>query len=213
MNAGPAATPTRTGRPAAGTRHVTGGDRGRRIAASATMRVEVEAARRSPCRDGRASPSTAVGSSSTGIKPEVTVAPHQPVVATQHADDGDAQRRECLAQLHLVAVRPDPVEHHAGRSAPVGSSVAKPCTTAATDAAIARGVDHQHDGASSSRATSAVDDERAVGGAVEQPHHPLDHQHVGIRAGPRRQGDDRVGTAQSRRRGCAAAGRMPARAW
>ena len=51
-------------------------------------------------------------------------------------------------------------------------------------------------GASSSRATSAVDDRGAVAGAVEQAHHAFDDQQVAARAGPGGQGRHGLGPAE-----------------
>ena len=78
----------------------------------------------------------------------------------------------------------------------VGSRVAKPCTTAATDDDCDGGVDHQHDGGVEGAGDVGGRRGRPVGRPVEQPHDPLDHQQVGAGRGPGGQGADGVEAAQ-----------------
>ena len=98
--------------------------------------------RRPSAVERRARPSS--GSSATGHQAEVAVAPGEPVVAAQRAEHRDAERCERLAQHRLVAVGADPVEHHPGDGRPSGRAWRSRGRAAATEPAIADGVDHEH---------------------------------------------------------------------
>ena len=87
-----------------------------------------------------------------------------------------------------------------------GSKVAKPWTSAATEADMAAGVDHQHHRGVEESGHVGRRRRRPVGCAVEEAHHPFDDEHVGPGRRPAGQRRDPLGAAQP---GVEVAGRPP----
>ena len=131
---------------------------------------------------------TAVGSSSTGTRPRCrsrqTSRSSRCSTPTTAMSNGSSASRSCMAwpsDPTRLSTTPPIRTRGSKRGEPVHHRRHRPRHRA--------GVDHQHHGRVEQPGDIGRRRCRAVGGSVEQPHHALDDEHVGARAGARGQGD------------------------